>query len=207
MRVGPDGKLYIGVGTGLEPRDAQNISAAAGKILRVRDDGATPDDNPWSSPTFSIGHRDPRGLAWHPMSGALLEVEGDDEGGGEVNAIRAGANYGWPLARRGEQPAASTPAALLPPGTEPSGATTIRLATSPLYGDLIVSVLGGEDLLRVRFSTTERGVVSGRLLQGRFGRIAQVTSAPDGSLYFVTGNHETSGEGNDMLVRLVSGSR
>ena len=198
-RFGPDGKLYVGVGTSADSEDAQNPAAVSGKILRLRDDGRTPDDNPSSSPVLSAGHRDPRGLAWHPMTGTLFEVEPD-----EVNVIRAGANYGWPIVRRGESyPGATPPVFLLPAGTDPSGVTTVTAETSPLFGDLIVAALGGEDLFRIRLDGEGRRQTSSRLLQRRFGRIAQVASGTRGALYAVTGNRETWGAGQDVLIRLV----
>ncbi|MGH9373402.1 MAG: PQQ-dependent sugar dehydrogenase [Vicinamibacterales bacterium] len=202
-RFGPDGVLYVGIGAGADPDSAQRLAAASGKILRLRDDGTTPDDNPWSSPVLSAGHHDPRGLAWHPRTGTLWEVE-RDAAGDELNAIRPGANYGWPVAKGATRhPSVTSPVVLFPPGTEPSGMTTVPTPTSALSGDLIVSALGAEDLLRVRIDAAGRGRLAGRLLQRRFGRIAQVTATLDGALYVITANAETRGAGNDMLIRIV----
>lgn len=202
MRIGPDGMLYVGVGAGPDGGEAQSLSAPAGKILRLTVDGRTPDDNPWPSPIYSRGHRDPRGLAWSIASRMLYEVE-RDERGDEVNAISAGGNYGWPSAGRALQRAGMTfPAVTLPQGTEPSGAAIVNRDGSPLQGDLIVSALAGADLIRIRFGAQGPGRVQGRLLQGRFGRVAQVAAGDDGALYFVTANRDTWGPGTDLLVRL-----
>jgi glucose/arabinose dehydrogenase len=201
-RFGPDRALYIGIGTGSNPGDAQNLASASGKILRLREDGTTPDDNPTSSPVFSAGHRDPRGLVWHPVDGALWEVE-RDEAGDELNVIRGGANYGWPLASDARTATRLTPAAMtLPAGTEPSGVAVVSVPTSPLFGDLIVSALGGEDVLRIRVGTARQRRPGGRLLQGHFGRIAQVAAGSDGALYLLTANKQVWGAGRDMLIRL-----
>jgi glucose/arabinose dehydrogenase len=201
-RFGPDGALYVGIGTGANPGDAQNLASASGKILRLREDGTTPDDNPTSSPVFSAGHRDPRGLVWHPVDGALWEVE-RDEAGDELNVIRGGANYGWPLADDARTAVRLTPAAMtLPAGTEPSGVAVISVPTSPLFGDLIVSALGGQDVLRIRVGTARQRRPGGRLLQGHFGRIGQVAAGSDGALYLITANKQIWGDGRDMLIRL-----
>jgi glucose/arabinose dehydrogenase len=205
-RFGPDRALYIGIGTGSNPGDAQNLASASGKILRLREDGTTPDDNPTSSPVFSAGHRDPRGLVWHPVDGALWEVE-RDEAGDELNLIRGGANYGWPLARDARPATRLTSAAMtLPEGTEPSGVAVVGVPASPLFGDLIVSALGGQDVLRIRVGSAQRGP-GGRLLQGHFGRIAQVAAGSDGALYLITANKQVWGDGRDMLIRLTVGER
>lgn len=202
IRFGPDRHLYAGVGTGTQPNDAQQLSAAAGKILRLREDGGTPDGNPWSSPVWSAGHRDPRGLAWQGESQILWEVERDEQGD-EINAIRPGANYGWPLVRGVQtNPHVTRPAFVLPAGTEPSGITTVPLPASPFADSLIVSARAGQDLLRVRLDSSRRQQSTSPILQGRFGRIAQVAGAADGALYFITANAEEWGAGRDMLIRL-----
>ena len=92
----------------------------------------------------------------------------------------------------------------LTPGTESSGLTTIRTAEHAMDGDLIVSAAGARDLLRIRLTPDGQRQQDSpaRLLQGRFGRIGQVTAAPDGTLYFITANREEWGAGSDMLVRL-----
>src|SRR5688572_18549459 len=97
-RFGPDGLLYLGFASGFDPRDAQSESSVLGKILRLRDDGTLPRDNPRASPVFSSGHRDPRALAWHP-GGGMWELERDPQAGDELNAVVAGADYGWPIVR------------------------------------------------------------------------------------------------------------
>jgi glucose/arabinose dehydrogenase len=202
LRFSPDGKLYVGIGTGSNPRDAQDLAAPSGKILRLRDDGTTPDDNPTSSPVLSAGHRDPRGLAWLPQDQSLWEVERNEQGD-ELNRIHSGANYGWPLREERQQNAnVMAPVFVLRSGSEPSGMTTVVLPGSPLFGDLIVSTLAGRDLLRFRLTDALQPQLSGRLLQGRFGRIAQVASGTDGALYFVTANQEEWGMGQDVLVRV-----
>ncbi len=206
VRFDPDGRLHVGIGSGSVSAEAQNLSAASGKILRLRNDGTTPEDNPSSSPVFSAGHSDPRGLAWLPQDQSMWEVERAGDGD-EVNRIQTGANYGWPIAQPGSVQSSmavkmTPPILVLAPGTEASGLTSVAQPDSPLFGDLIVSTLGSRDLLRFRFESSGRLRLSGQLLQGRYGRIAQVASGRDGSLYFITANREEWGEGQDVLVRV-----
>ena len=105
---GPDGSLYMTVGgsyvfadTGSYAQDPRNHF---GKLMRLTDDGAAPADNPFAGDPdylpeiYSLGHRNQLGLAWHPETGELWATENGPQGGDEANIIRAGANYGWPLA-------------------------------------------------------------------------------------------------------------
>jgi glucose/arabinose dehydrogenase len=206
-RFGPDRYLYVGVGTGIDPNEAQRLSAAAGKILRLRDDGGTPEGNPWNSPVWSVGHRDPRGLAWDAGTQTLWAVEHDEEGD-EVNAIRRGANYGWPLVRGTDtHPQVTRPTFVLPAGTEPSGVTAMPLPTSPLADNLIVAARGGRDLLRLRLDSGRRQQPTTPILQGRLGQIAQVAAGADGALYVITANGDELGYARDMLIRLAPVTR
>jgi glucose/arabinose dehydrogenase len=205
-RFGPDDALYLGIGTGADPGSAQTLASDGGKILKVLADGTTPDGMPWDSPVFSVGHHDPRGLAWHPSDQAMWEVERDEQGD-ELNTIRAGANYGWPTARGTvRHPSVTPPILSLPEGSEPSGIAIVSAPGSPVLGDLIISALGGADLFRLRIDGQGRRTLAGRLLQGRFGRIAQIAAGADGSLYVITANSDRWGPGNDVLIKLTTPS-
>ena len=205
LRFGKDGKLYAAVAAGADPRDAQDAASALGKILRFNEDGSTPRDNPGATGMYSSGHRDPRALAWHPATGALWEVERDREAGDELNAVVAGADYGWPLVRGAMRSARSVAAVLvLPPGTEVSGAAFVPARSrSPFAGELLVASRGAEDLLRVRVGSGREpsGLVEG-ILQGRYGRLAAIAVAGDGTIYAATGNRDTWGAGRDVLLRI-----
>lgn len=101
MAFGPDGKLYVTIGdTGRAKRqEPQDPASLAGKVLRVNPDGSIPADNPFpGSPVFALGFRNPWGIAFHPKTGALFATENGDLSHDEVNLVRAGGNYGWPLA-------------------------------------------------------------------------------------------------------------
>ncbi|WP_269581261.1 PQQ-dependent sugar dehydrogenase [Roseibium sp. Sym1] len=97
VAFGPDGMLYITTGWTENRERPQDLSSLAGKILRVTPDGAIPEDNPFpGSAVWSLGHRNPQGLAWDD-TGQLYAAEHGQSGHDEVNRIEPGGNYGWPL--------------------------------------------------------------------------------------------------------------
>lgn len=104
---GDDGLLYMSSSHRREPDDPQNLNNHVGKVLRLRDDGSVPEDNPFVGlanhmpEIYSYGHRTVLGLTFHPKTGALWELENDPQGGDEVNIIYPGRNYGWPLVTHG----------------------------------------------------------------------------------------------------------
>ena len=97
------GYLYVAIGDREIPALAQDLTTDAGKIVRIREDGSIPADNPFVGTPgarpeiWSLGHRNPQGLAIDPRTGALWEHEHGPRGGDEINIIRAGQNYGWPV--------------------------------------------------------------------------------------------------------------
>jgi aldose sugar dehydrogenase len=204
IRFGPDGALYVGVGSRSTDAETLRASPDGGRILRLLPDGRTPRDNPHSSPVYSSGHRDPSGFVWL-RAGAFMEVESGVDAD-EINTVHAGADYGWPTVnRRARLADGSSPTVSLPAGTLPSGMTTVNDRRSPFDGDLIVSSLGVHDLIRIAITPDGRldGAEPVRLLQRRFGAIGQVTAGPGGALLFVTRNSEVWGKGRDILVRLT----
>jgi aldose sugar dehydrogenase len=116
MIFGPDKLLYVAVGdrdgntrddNSPARKQAQSLSSHIGKVLRLRDDGSIPPDNPFVSDPkakgeiFTYGHRNPYGLAFHPQTGALWESEFGAAGGDELNLLLPGRNYGWPVVSLG----------------------------------------------------------------------------------------------------------
>jgi len=98
LAFGPDGKLYVSLGDAQSSELAQEVGRLNGKILRVNPDGSIPADNPFpASPVFALGIRNPFGLAFDPVTGLLLITENGPSGHDEINVIRAGGNYGWPV--------------------------------------------------------------------------------------------------------------
>ena len=213
LRFGPDGLLYVTVGDAHDIDAAQDLAAYGGKILRIRPDGTTPRDNPFASPVYSWGHRDPRALDWHPLTGTLWLAEAGGAGGGELNRIEAGANYGWPLAAglQGFEmlPGMRPPALGLSPPATPSGASFYGAAViSGFRHDLFLAALDGAHLLRVRFDPADPHRIIGteRLLDGLLGRLSDVVAGPDGGLYVATSNRDGIGTpvaGDDRIVRLL----
>ena len=102
MVFGRDGMLYVST-FGANGENAQKPESYAGKVLRLRDDGSTPSDNPFASKQgyrpeiYTVGHRSTQGLAVHPTTGQIYELEMGPNGGDEINVLKPGGNYGWPL--------------------------------------------------------------------------------------------------------------
>ena len=98
-----DGLLYVTLGERNKAATAQDGMTHLGKILRVTDDGKVPAGNPfvgaqgYKPEIYSLGHRNPLGLSVHPVSGEIWSTEQGPQGGDEINVIRAGKNYGWPV--------------------------------------------------------------------------------------------------------------
>jgi glucose/arabinose dehydrogenase len=103
ITFGRDGMLYIATSGG----NAQEPGNLGGKVLRVRDDGSVPNDNPfvgkqgYRPEVYTLGHRNSLGIALHPTTGEIWQSENGPNGGDELNIIRAGKNYGWPLVSYG----------------------------------------------------------------------------------------------------------
>lgn len=101
MLIGPDGLLWVSLGERQKESPAQDLSGTLGKIVRLTTEGQAAPDNPvWPAGSrpeiWSLGHRNPQGLAFHPSTGELWATEHGPQGGDELNRIRKGANYGWP---------------------------------------------------------------------------------------------------------------
>ena len=211
VKFGPDRKLYVTMGDVANPSTAQDLGTLAGKILRLNEDGTVPADNPFpGSPIWSYGHRNPQGLDWHPVSGHLWATEHGQTGNDEINRIQAGRNYGWPVIE-GDQTRAGmeTPAAAFSPSIAPSGAAFYTGTTiAGFRNELFVGALAGQLLLRVRFDPNDATRIASteRLLAGRFGRIRDVATGPDGALYFCTSNRDgraTPASTDDRIVKIV----
>ena len=209
LRFGPDGLLYVALGDAGAGDAAQDLASYRGKVLRLRPDGMTPRDNPLASPVYSLGHRDPRGLAWHPLTGALWVAEPGRPGTTELNRVEAGDNYGWPRVTGDEElPGVRAPALQIPAALAVGGAAFYEGSALPGFRhDLFLATLDGAHLLRVRFDPADPDRIAGteRLLEGRFGRLRDVVTGPDGGLYLATGNRDGRGEprpGDDRIIRL-----
>ena len=207
------GYLYIAIGDREIPALAQDLSSDAGKIVRLRDDGSVPADNPFVKVAgarpeiWSLGHRNPHGLAVDPRTGALWEHEHGPRGGDEINIIRAGRNYGWPVITYGieysgepvgngltHQEGMEQPVYFYVPSIAPSGMAFYSGADFPRWrGNIFLGSLSYRHLNRVVLRGN-RVVHEERLLSDRGWRIREVRQGPDGFLYL--------GIESGLLVRL-----
>ncbi|MQF69631.1 PQQ-dependent sugar dehydrogenase [SAR202 cluster bacterium AD-804-J14_MRT_500m] len=213
IKFGPDKKLYITTGDADNAPLAQNKASLAGKILRINPDGSIPIDNPFpGSPVYSYGHRNPQGLAWHPVTEQLFATEHGPVGHDELNIIHPGANYGWPIVSG----AVSNPRfvdPLLESGLEtwaPAGAVIYSNGELPSAWNnrLVFGSLRGNQLVWVmtRPPLYEDVEEVGKSFARKFGRLRDVAEGPDGYIYFTTSNMD--GRGNpgvedDLLLRIV----
>lgn len=204
IAFGPDGYLYVIVGDATQTNFAQNRNSLAGKILRLKDDGSIPADNPFGNATYSYGHRNPQGLAWdsegrlwateHGRSGILSGLD-------ELNRIEKGANYGWPTIE-GDKQKDGMRAPMINSGPNETWAP----ASAVFYqGSIFFTGLRGESLYQATISTD--GNVTGlkKHLTGRFGRLRALTLGPDGNFYISTSNQDGRGEprmGDDKIIRV-----
>jgi glucose/arabinose dehydrogenase len=200
----PDGRhLFLTTGDRNEERErAQKGNDLAGKILRLTRTGHIPADNPfvgragWRGEIWSLGHRNPQGLAFHPGTGSLLAAEFGPRGGDELNLIEPGRNYGWPSVTFGREywggsiaggrtsaPGLIEPLRQWTPSVSPSGIAFASPA-GPWRGDLFLACLNPTGLLRVEMDGDRPGNEE-RLLWGR-ARLRQVIFAPDGALLALT---------------------
>jgi aldose sugar dehydrogenase len=195
------GQLFYSIGDRGHEDDAQDLSRPAGKIHRINTDGTTPRDNPFVGRTgalasiWSLGHRNPQGLAFHPVTGKMWETEHGPTGGDELNRIERGHNYGWPLVTSGrmfpQRPAPATPidtSALDAPITSwsPSiGPGGIMFYTGDRFPGwkhhLFVTGLAGEALRRLE--TDGDRIVHEEVIFKGFGRVRHVITGPDGLVY------------------------
>jgi glucose/arabinose dehydrogenase len=204
LAFGRDGTLYMTVGERNDRDRAQNTGDHAGKVLRLRDDGSVPADNPFVGRAgvrpeiYSYGHRNQQGLSVHPETGDLWATEHGPQGGDELNLIRPGRNYGWPVTTFGReyngnlitnrtwQEGMEPPVTIWVPSLGLSGMAFYTGDQLPGWKEsLFVGGLSGLQLHRVVFS---EGGPQGRetLLADLKLRIRDVRQGPDGLLYLAT---------------------
>ncbi|WP_421995400.1 PQQ-dependent sugar dehydrogenase [Reyranella sp.] len=198
------GLLYVTAGERYQMQRAQDLGDLGGKILRLRDDGSVPPDNPFvgrdgaRSEIFTWGHRNPQGLAMHPVTGRMWAVEHGPRGGDELNLLEAGANYGWPRATHGidysgavispnkSLPGMKDPVRVWVPSISPSGLAFYTGNRFPAWqGSAFTGALSNFALFRIGVDG-ERWTGEERLLADRLPYIRDVREGPDGLLYIVT---------------------
>ncbi len=200
-----DGSLLIGFGDGFDYREqAQHLDSHLGSIVRIDRDGGAPIDNPFVGRAdvlpeiYSYGHRNVQGLVFDTRTRFLYAHEHGPRGGDELNAIRPGRNYGWPLASFGidysgarvtpftEYPRTIAPMLHWTPSIAPSGMSQYHGDLFPDWrGDLFVSALAERSVRRVVLD--EGHPVDQQILFAELGvRLRDVVVGPDGALYLLT---------------------
>ena len=199
------GHLYISVGDRGQMQRAQMLGDHAGKILRIHEDGRIPSDNPFvgqenaRAEIYSYGHRNPQGMAMHPQTGEIWTHEHGPKGGDEINIIRPGVNFGWPVVTLGidytgftigdglkHAPGMVDPVHHWTPSIAPSGmAFYTGDAFAAWKGNLFVGALSHRHLLRLELSG-QSVVQEERLLESLGLRIRDVRVGPEGSLWLLT---------------------
>jgi glucose/arabinose dehydrogenase len=212
LGFGPDGRLYVTMGDATEADAAQDLDSLSGKVLRLEADGSVPSDNPFpGSPVYTYGHRNPQGMAWHPVTGDLFITEHGPDRDDEVNILEAGNNYGWPrVTGPSSNPEYADPILSFTPTVAIAGAAFYygdKLAAS-WEGDLVFASLKASHLQRVKLQPPDfRTVASAEILfDQELGRLRAVALSPDGYLYFTTSNRDGRGQpqpSDDKVLRLA----
>ena len=205
LRFAPDGHLFVTLGERGDRHRAQDPGDHAGSIVRLRDDGTVPPDNPFVGvdgarpEIYTVGNRNVQGLAFHPGTGTLFAHEHGPRGGDELNIVRAGVNYGWPVISYGREYTTGVPVGEGPrrdgmaqpvhqwtPSIAPSGLTVYDGERFPGWrGNLFVGALKFRLLARLVLDG-ERVIHEERLIEGRYGRVRDVRTGPDGLIYLLT---------------------
>ena len=199
-----DGNLFVTTGDRQNRPFVQDLSKLQGKVIRIRPDGTIPPDNPFvnragaRAEIWSYGHRNLQGAALHPETGQLWTVEHGARGGDELNAPKAGKNYGWPVitygvdysgARIGEgqrKEGMEQPVHYWDPSIAPSGLMFYTGDKFPHWkGSAFVGALGFQLVARLELDG-ERVRSEERLLEGYGQRIRAVVQGPDGYIYLLT---------------------
>ncbi|HET6295475.1 MAG TPA: PQQ-dependent sugar dehydrogenase [Kribbella sp.] len=199
LRFGPDGFLYVGTGDGSEGQNSQDDGSLGGKILRITTDGQPAPGNPGNRLWYSKGHRNVQGLAFD--GNQLYAAEFGQNTWDELNAITAGANYGWPAAE-GNSGLEGMVDPIAQWGTDdasPSGAAFAQ-------GHIFMAGLRGERLWAIPVAGGKRVGEPVAFFNGQFGRLRTVEAAPDGSLWLTTSNTDGRGDvkdGDDRILRIT----
>lgn len=206
MAFMPDGTMMLTTGDGFKYREAsQKRDSHLGKILRLTPNGKAAGGNPFAGEPdakkeiYSYGHRNVQGLAYDAQTGRLWSHEHGPKGGDELNLVRAGANYGWPIATFGvdysgaqispftEYEGMKNSVHYWVPSIAPSGMTVYRGDMfADMNGDVLVGGLASRDLRRLHMSADGRVEKETILLSNLGARIRDVQTAPDGAILVLT---------------------
>jgi aldose sugar dehydrogenase len=211
----PDKTLLMTIGEGYAYRDkAQDLGTHLGKVVRLDREGRTPADNPFVGRAgalpeiYSYGHRNPQGLA-RDMGGEVWLLDHGPQGGDEINLLKPGGNYGWPIVTYGidydgtlvsgttAQEGVEKPHVVWVPSIAPSGMVVYSGRLRPDWtGQHFVGALAARELRRVGIEGA-KDMEQQRLLSNRDQRIRDVREGPDGALYLLTDDED------GQLLRVV----
>ena len=207
MAFGRDGMIYLAT-SGADPQDP---NTHGGKVLRLRDDGTVPPDNPfvgkpgYKPEIYTMGHRSSLGLAVHPRTGQMWQTENGPNGGDEINVLKPGANYGWPTVSYGRQypgpwqserpghAGFEPPVVIWVPSIATSGLAFYTGDKLPKWtGDVFVGALrtgeipGTGHIERILFNERMEELRRESLLVDLRQRMRDIRQGPDGLLYVLT---------------------
>jgi glucose/arabinose dehydrogenase len=210
-----EGLLYVTLGDRGDMQRAQRLDDHAGKILRLTDEGKPAPNNPLAATAgtlpeiYSLGHRNVQGATLHPKTGVLWAIEHGPQGGDELNVVKAGRNYGWPVITYGVNYGIGTrigegthkagmeqPVKYWVPSPAICGFAFYEGDRFPRWrGDALIGALRGHALIRVRLDG-ERFVAEEFMLRDQVPRLRDVRIGPDGLVYLLTD------EENGAVLRL-----
>ena len=218
IAFGPDGYLYLSSGERQKFDPAQDMNANLGKIVRLNDDGSLPDDNPFggdlgvSAQIWTLGHRNPLGLAFDSR-GRLWNVEMGPMGGDELNLVERGANYGYPIVSNGDhydgtvipdhrtRPEFKAPAVFWNPVISPSSLLFYSGSEFPEWqGDAFIGGLSSQSIVRIEFDGDSAREAE-RFAMGM--RIRAIEQGPDGAIWMLEDGREGRG-GEGRMFRLAA---
>lgn len=214
LEMDPSGLLWIGMGDAGNASLAQNRTSRNGKVLRITRTGGVPASNPViggvRDHVYSLGHRNPQGLAIRPDTGEVFEVEHGPNVNDEINLVVAGGNYGWPCYTGAAQPNATSGCQAASAYRAPlwaSGSSTIATSGAAVTrgvqwadfaGNLFVPTLKEQDLRRFAVGTAPTTLgTPATLYDATYGRLRAATIGPGGRLYVTTSNGN-----NDRVLRI-----
>jgi len=199
-----EGKLYVSTGDRGTPTLAQDSSTNNGKLNRVNADGTIPSDNPFVNRAgfrpeiFTSGNRNIQGMDIHPITGEIYINEHGPQGGDELNLVKRGANYAWPLATFGVNygggvittdttyPGTTDPLTYWTPSIAPCGMTFVKRDMNANEADILITALAGQQIQRLQLLNNK--VIKKIVCLSGYGRFRDVKQSPNGDIYAITEN-------------------